>query len=101
MNDKLASLKKKIKRMDPNEESLSDISMRMSQNMSQLSIPRQSGKDPLNLSELSSDCEVDDAVRGKVLDYTERLNDLLGRFERDRVIESATLNAESFRKVLK
>lgn len=56
----------------------------------------------LNQAEdVTSDNEGDELARGKIVEYLERLNDTLLKYESDRVEESANINHERFLQLLK
>jgi len=103
--DKLSSLKRKIKKLDPNQESLNDISLKLSQSHAQL-IPKKLKStieiEPLRVEgDVTSDCETDENARGKVVEYLRKLSELLIKYERDRVLETATVNYKRFARLAK
>jgi hypothetical protein len=55
----------------------------------------------LNQAEdVTSDNEGDEHARGKIVEYLERLNETLLKYESDRVEESANINHERFLQLL-
>lgn len=51
-------------------------------------------------ADVSSDFDPDEAARGKVVEYLNKLNDILLKYERDRVADSALLNSQKFGALL-
>ena len=103
--EKLDKLKRKIKKLDPNQESLNDISLKLSQSHAQL-IPKKLKStieiEPLRVDgDVTSDCETDELARGKVVEYLRKLSDVLVKYERDRVLETAVVNYDRFKKLIK
>ena len=53
-----------------------------------------------NPFEMANEDAEQEELQGKITDYLAKLNEILGEYERQRVIESAILNLERFNGLL-
>ena len=106
--DKLSSLKSKVRKLDPNQESVNDLRVKLTTsqlkiNPLEANVPMQQIRKSALLGDvdlgmaMAEDTEV---AQGKVQEYLDKLNELLRAYERDRVIESAMLNLGNFNGLL-